>query len=219
MQHYLNNNVINGEEQQLHIFHTRFYGFEFSYDRVNTFTSHWDAENLLWDTLIPIYLYRHYILIIMQPSSRFIFVLDPLRGRHSKITNKLCIWYAEVWHHVVTNADNLWPNAEWKIVWGNELNVRNIPTQHDSVNFGVYVCMYAYYYIIYNKFPNKNNDFNHSVVNKLRLWIAYYINSSISKLIENKDWMNSTFYYIQKMMQQENIPAQGPLHPIDNFII
>ena len=156
----------------------------YNYTAVTNYTTHFTRTDILKTSIIPIHIPNHWLLCIIEPSTKTFFIIDSLRHQNLDIVLNIRMWYNSELERLNYNTSS---NSEfyidnWNLVTSNNLP-SHVPRQQDSSSCGVFVLMCAFYWYKYNRLPNCNLDWNSNDINScspnLRQFILYFIIKSV----------------------------------------
>ena len=157
----------------------------YNYTAVTNYTTHFTRTDILKTTIIPIHIPSHWLLCIIEPSTKTLYIIDSLRHQNLEIIQNICMWFNSELERLNYNTC---PNLEfhiynWKLVTSNNLP-SHVPRQQDSSSCGVFVLMCAFYWYKYNRLPDFNLDWNSNDINSsrpnLRQFILYFIIKTVN---------------------------------------
>jgi len=145
----------------------------FQFDRAVRFTNHFNPDYLQHDIIIPIHRPNHWILAVLSPPQRSLYLIDSFRGQYSNVVENLIRWYREE----CTRSEKTCNIDEWNVISGQNLPFL-LPIQTDGTSCGVFTGMTAYYWITQQRLPS-TSDWNQSCVPQMRKFMLHLISRSM----------------------------------------
>ena len=146
---------------------------QYRFNAIQNFMVSWTMDTFQRDILIPIHVNgNHWILAILSLRLRTIIIADGYRHRYPIIEQNLLRWYSDA----CSSFNIICDVQSWTIISGQNLP-SSLPSQTDTTSCGVFVCMFAYYWLREQRLP-VSSDFHQRNRNHLRLYIANCIYDS-----------------------------------------
>lgn len=158
----------------------------YNFEAISQYTNHYMREDFLKCGIIPVHVRNHWLLCIIDPLHKTIYVIDSLRKNNTTVIANIIQWYqTELMNH---NYDIIEHNVNaWNIITSVNLP-STVPRQRDGSSCGIFVVMTAYYWYQFRRLPHNITDWNEENVNSrtpnLRHFVLHQIIHTI--YLENK---------------------------------
>jgi len=173
---------------QFTILDSHFYNDLFSTRQIYTYSrianrTHQDykhGEHLNNDIFIPIAPYvNHWVIAVIRPLVKKIFVLDSFRTHHLTICTHLLEWTKQEFSYY-NRESQFGETSNWTLLGFHDLpqTEQGYPFQTDMTSCGVFSVIYAYYLMKFRTWPT-TNDVTQLNIPSMRLFIATELSKSM----------------------------------------
>ena len=131
--------------------------YTYDYSAISRYVDHYAREDFLKSMIIPVHIRDHWLLCIIDPPQKTIYIIDSLeiRNKHTNVFNNIRLWYQTVL--IEHQYDILHHNSStWTIIDSSNLP-SSVPCQRDGSSCGIFVAMTAYYWYQYKILPEASS--------------------------------------------------------------
>lgn len=157
----------------------------YDYNQVQNYTDHYTTENILKNFIIPIHVPSHWLLCIIDPPMKTIYIIDSLRHNNSNVLKNIQTWYKSELQrfNYDTSVNSEYDILTWHII--NENNLPSyVPVQNDSTSCGIFLVIFAFYWYTFHRLPNSYTDWNARDIDlsvpNLRQFVLHFIIKTIN---------------------------------------